>query len=157
MLRKKILLIGLGFILLIVGCEDLLQEDDVYGCTDTKAVNYNSNVNIDDGFHIYSVHPDKSLSPSYIEFSDSTFFSQIGIMHEPKTVKYFDKNFNQNIHYHKGSIALIQDLKISDQIPPGKYTIDATFIYLACDPTKCIPKFDDFSYISLFSASFHSR
>ena len=40
-----------------------------------------------------------------------------------------------------------QDLKISDQIPLGKYTIDATFIYLACDPTKCIPKFDDFSFI----------
>ena len=61
-------------------------------------------VNIDEGFHIYSTHPDKSLSPSYIEFIDSSFFSQIGILHEPKTVKYFDKNFNQNIHYHKKSV-----------------------------------------------------
>ena len=104
-------------------------------------------VNIDEGFHIYSTHPDKSLSPSYIEFTDSSFFSQIGILHEPKTVKYFDKNFNQNIHYHKNSITLIQDLKISESAPIGEHTISATFIYLACDPTKCIPKFDDFSFV----------
>ena len=30
----------------------------------------NIDINIDDGFHIYSVHPEKSLSPSYIEFYD---------------------------------------------------------------------------------------
>ena len=106
----------------------------------------NIDVKIDDGFHIYSVHPKKSLSPSYIEFSDSTFFSKVGIIHEPQTVKYFDKNFNQNIHYHKGSIRLTQDLKISEEINPGIHTIDATFIYLACDPTKCIPRFDSFSF-----------
>ena len=31
-------------------------------------------INIDDGFHIYSVHPEKSLSPTYIDIIDSTFF-----------------------------------------------------------------------------------
>ena len=60
---------------------------------------------------------------------------------------YFDKNFNQNIHYHKKSVTLIQDLKISESAPIGEHTISATFIYLACDPTKCIPKFDDFSFV----------
>ena len=41
---KKLLL----FILLIVGC-DLLKEEDVYGCTDNIACNYNAKANISDG------------------------------------------------------------------------------------------------------------
>ena len=34
-------------------------------------------------FYVYSSHPDKSLSPSNIEWQDSSFFSTIGILKEP--------------------------------------------------------------------------
>ena len=40
---KKLLIIPL----LIVGC-DLLQEEDVYGCTDATACNFNADANIFD-------------------------------------------------------------------------------------------------------------
>ena len=45
------------------------------------------NVEIDEGFHIYSVHPEKSLSPTYVDIVDSMFFSHIGIINEPKPLK----------------------------------------------------------------------
>ena len=29
----------------------------------------------------------------------------------------------------------------------GKHIVEATFEYYACDPTKCIPMYDDFSFV----------
>ena len=46
---KKVLIIAL----LIVGC-DLLQEEDVYGCTDKDACNFNTDANIFDNTCIYA-------------------------------------------------------------------------------------------------------
>ncbi len=46
---KKLLII----LLLIVGC-DLLQEEDVYGCTDANAPNFDADANIFDNSCIYS-------------------------------------------------------------------------------------------------------
>ena len=50
-------------------------------------------VTIDEGYHIYSTHPEGSLSPTYVEISDSTLFSQIGIFNEPVPNKKYDENF----------------------------------------------------------------
>ena len=50
---KKLLII----LLLIVGC-DVLQEEDVYGCTDANASNFDSNANIFDNSCEYSVISD---------------------------------------------------------------------------------------------------
>ena len=44
---KKLLLIGLSFILLIVGCEN--STEPIEGCTDTNADNYNADANTNDG------------------------------------------------------------------------------------------------------------
>ena len=57
-------------------------------------------IDVDDGYYTYSVNPDKSLSPTYIEILDTIYFSQIGIIHEPEPLQKFDKNFNQYIAYH---------------------------------------------------------
>ena len=103
-------------------------------------------VNIDDGYHIYSVHPEKSLSPTYLEVVDTIPFSQIGILHEPEPLKQFDKNFNQYIFYHKNNFELTQDFKLNDNVTIGKHNVNFTLAYLACDPTKCIPKWDDFNF-----------
>ena len=49
MLRKKLLLIAL----LIVGCEETTEPEDVYGCTDDTACNFNADANIFDNSCIY--------------------------------------------------------------------------------------------------------
>jgi len=104
-------------------------------------------VNIKDGYHIYSTNPEKSLASSYIDFKDSTIFSIIGIINEPITNSYYDENFKQQIHYHKDNIQFVQNLKISEDMKIGKHMVEATFEYYACDPTKCIPMYDDFSFV----------
>ena len=44
-------------------------------------------------YFIYSSNPDRSLSPSYIEWEDSSFFSVVGILKEPKVKMKYDPNF----------------------------------------------------------------
>ena len=103
-------------------------------------------VEIDEGFHIYSVHPEKSLSPTYVDIVDSMYFSHIGIINEPKPLKKFDKNFNQDIYYHKENIQLVQNLKLIDNLESKKYLVNGVFEYYACDESMCIPRWDDFSF-----------
>ena len=104
------------------------------------------NIKIDEGFHIYSVHPEKSLSPSYVDIIDSVYFSHIGIINEPKPLKKFDKNFNQDIYYHKNDIQLVKNLKLIENLENKKYLINGVFEYYACDESMCIPRWDDFSF-----------
>ena len=89
-------------------------------------------VDIADGFHIYSVDPSKSLASSYIEFLDTTLFDVVCIMHEPETYVKYDSVFSIDVHYHKNKIKFIQDLKLSDKISSGEYTINSIFNYFAC-------------------------
>ena len=104
------------------------------------------NVEIDDGFHIYSVHPEKSLSPTYVDIIDSVYFSVVGIINEPEPLKKFDKNFNQDIYYHKNNIQLVKNLKLSDSLENNNYKVNGVFEYYACDESMCIPRWDDFSF-----------
>ncbi|MBS30289.1 MAG: hypothetical protein CMG39_03915 [Candidatus Marinimicrobia bacterium] len=104
-------------------------------------------INIDDGFHIYSVHPEKSLSPTYIDIIDSTFFSDLGIINEPIPLKKFDKNFNQDIFYHEDSIQLVKNLNLLDNLKSDSYNVNGVFEYYACDESMCIPRWDDFNFI----------
>ena len=104
------------------------------------------NVEIDEGFHIYSVHPEKSLSPTYIDIIDSVYFSIVGIINEPDPLKKFDKNFNQDIYYHKNNIKLVKNLKLSVSLVNNNYKVNGIFEYYACDESMCIPRWDDFSF-----------
>jgi len=104
------------------------------------------NIEIDEGFHIYSVHPEKSLSPSYVDIIDTVYFSHIGIINEPKPLKKFDKTFNQDIYYHKDDIQLVKNLKLIENLENKKYLINGVFEYYACDASMCIPRWDDFSF-----------
>ncbi|MAZ60945.1 MAG: hypothetical protein CMG50_02055 [Candidatus Marinimicrobia bacterium] len=104
------------------------------------------NIEIDDGFHIYSVHPEKSLSPTYVDIIDSVYFSDIGIINEPEALKKFDKNFNQDIYYHKENIQLVKNLKLSDSLENNNYKVNGVFEYYACDESMCIPRWDNFSF-----------
>ncbi|MDB4859408.1 thioredoxin family protein [Candidatus Marinimicrobia bacterium] len=104
------------------------------------------NVEIDEGFHIYSVHPEKSLSPTYVDIIDSVYFSVVGIINEPEPLKKFDKNFNQDIYYHKNSIQLVKNLKLSESLENNNYKVNGVFEYYACDESMCIPRWDNFSF-----------
>ena len=104
-----------------------------------------ANLKILKNYYVYSSHPEKSLSPSYIEWEDRSYFGAVGILQEPKPKTKYDPMFEMDIGYHTGNIQFKQDLKLGDKLKPGSYSMNGTFVYQACDPTKCIPHWDDFT------------
>ena len=59
-----------------------------------------ADINLKKGYYIYSTHPEKSLSPSYVELEDSSYFDLIGILMEPDPKIKYDSNFDMEIGYH---------------------------------------------------------
>ncbi|MBC8255925.1 MAG: thioredoxin family protein [Candidatus Marinimicrobia bacterium] len=110
-----------------------------------EVVSLSAKMKIAKKFYVYSTHPERSLSPTFIEWEDSSYFSEVGILQEPSSKTKYDPNFKMDIGYHTSQVQFKQDLKISDEIKPGAYTIKGTFVFQVCDPTKCIPHWDDFS------------
>lgn len=108
-------------------------------------ISIKADIKIKKGYHIYSSHPDLTLSPSYFEWMDTTLFSVIGIMDEPMPNIAFAEMFSMDVGKHKKDLILSQSLTISKDAPVGKHSVDGTFIYQACDALKCIPHWDDFT------------
>ena len=119
-----------------------LDRDEVHS---GEVVTLSAKLKIAKDFYVYSTHPEKSLSPSYIEWEDSSFFSNVGILQEPSSKIKYDPMFKMDIGYHTSQVQFRQDLKINENVKPGPYTLNGTFVYQACDPTKCIPHWDDFT------------
>ena len=147
----KLMLIGLFLGTFINGQNDFenavkyslnLDRDEVHS---GEVVTLSAKLKIAKDFYVYSTHPEKSLSPSYIEWEDSSFFSNVGILQEPSSKTKYDPMFKMDIGYHTSQVQFRQDLKINENVKPGPYTLNGTFVYQACDPTKCIPHWDDFS------------
>ena len=118
---------------------------DSYRNSETAVLEFD--INIEKKFHIYSTDPNLALNPTSTEFYDTTYFEIIGILEEPDPVIKYDANFDQNLGIHKNSFTLSQKLKLASNLKPGEYEITGSFNYLACDPVKCIPKWDDFSVL----------
>ena len=147
----KLMLIGLFLGTFINGQNDFenavkyslnLDRDEVHS---GEVVTLSAKLKIAKDFYVYSTHPEKSLSPSYIEWEDSSFFSNVGILQEPSSKTKYDPMFKMDIGYHTSQVQFRQDLKINENVKPGPYTLNGTFVYQACDPTKCIPHWDDFT------------
>ncbi|MDP7027057.1 MAG: cytochrome c biogenesis protein CcdA [Candidatus Marinimicrobia bacterium] len=150
-LVRKLMLIGFFLGTFINGQNDFenavkyslnLDRDEVHS---GEVVTLSAKLKIAKDFYVYSTHPEKSLSPSYIEWEDSSFFSNVGILQEPSSKTKYDPMFKMDIGYHTSQVQFRQDLKINEDVKPGLYPLNGTFVYQACDPTKCIPHWDDFT------------
>ena len=100
-------------------------------------------IKIDKGFHIYSTDFDKSLSPTYVEFEDSTIISSFGKFKEPNPKKKYDPNFDMDVYYHMGEIKLSLPFTTSTDVPYGERDFNFMLYYLACEQSMCIPNYDD--------------
>lgn len=103
-------------------------------------------INVADNFHIYSTNEEKSLRPTELEFYDSTFFDYYGEFTEPAPIIKYDKNFDMDVGIHKKKFRISKPLTVSKKLKPGEYKIEGTLVYLACDPSMCIPVWDDFEF-----------
>ena len=103
-------------------------------------------VKVADNFHIYSTNPENSLRPTEVEFYDSTKFDFYGDFEEPKPTIKYDKNFDMDVGILKKNFRISKNLTVSKSLKPGTYKIESTLVYLACDPSMCIPMWDDFEF-----------
>ncbi len=101
-------------------------------------------INIQKGFHIYSVHPEMSLFPTDVEFADSSFFTAIGIFEEPASHIKYDASLGMTIGSHYGAFSITRELILNPDLDPGEYLLEGTLTFQACDETRCIPKWEDF-------------
>ena len=104
-----------------------------------------ADITIKEGFYTYSSHPDLTLTPSHFEWIDTTLFSSIGIMNEPKPTIKFVELFQMDVGKHINSIILSQEIVLADDAKLGQHMLEGTFIYQVCDIKQCIPHWDDFS------------
>ena len=106
-----------------------------------------ADIKIKKGYHIYASHPKLTLTPSYFEWIDTTLFSSLGIMNEPKPKLEFVKSFDMDVGKHINNVVLSQEIILANYVSPGKYDLEGTFIFQVCDVTKCIPHWDDFTIV----------
>ena len=102
-------------------------------------------INIDKGYFIYSTDPDLSLSPTKINWTDTTLFADKSIFIEPTPKVKYDEAFDMDVSYHTESIKLEQYLEFSPNMENGIKKIDGTLFYQVCDIKNCVRKEDYFS------------
>ena len=100
-------------------------------------------IDIENGFFIYSTNQEKSLSPTKVLWPDSTIFIDSSIFYEPEPKIKFDTNFEMDVGYHIGSVTLEQNFLTSKNLIQ-KNKINGKLFYQACDVKQCIRYYDDF-------------
>ena len=116
--------------------------------TDLRAgetIVFSADIEVEKEYYIYASHPDLTLTPSYFEWIDTTLFSTLGIMNEPKPIVKFVESLKMDVGKHINSVVLSQEIVLANNVQPGQHILEGTFIYQVCDVTKCIPHWDDFS------------
>ncbi len=148
---KKLIKLGLTvlfFTVTLLGQSKYLQFSGKFDRQTVRrgeTVTLTLDVKINRGFHVYSVHPELSLSPTSFDWSDTLFFQTIGILQEADPELKFDENFNQTIGIHEGRFKITQQLVIAGDVSSGQHDLTGTLTYLACDATRCIPQWDDYT------------
>jgi len=147
-LYRNILLLLMSGLLFSIESSDIVKyvfSIDRADIRKGETIVLSTDINVEKEYYIYSSHPDLTLTPSYFEWMDTSLFSSIGIMNEPKPNVRFVKSFNMNVGKHFNNVVLTQELVLAKKIKSGTYNLEGTFIYQVCDVTKCIPHWDDFT------------
>ena len=69
-----------------------------------EVISLTADLKIMKDFYVYSSHPEQSLSPTYIEWEDSSYFSKVGILQEPPPKTKYDPMFEMDIGYHTSQV-----------------------------------------------------
>jgi thiol:disulfide interchange protein len=102
---------------------------------------------IDEPWHIYSIHKNKSkeaqdIFPTEILFSKSVDFSLVGKLKESKPVTEFDKVWEAVVSFHPKNATFTQHIKLNTK---GKVKIKGSYEAQACTDEMCTrPPVDKF-------------
>jgi thioredoxin:protein disulfide reductase len=146
MIRKRLVFITMLFLMLntsFASVTSYLTIDNV-NPKSGEIITLNFEMEMDEGFHIYSTNFDMPF-PTEIIFKDSVAFDRLGKIIEPKPHVKFDKNFEQNVESYEGQMSFIQKMHIRENLKSGEYVISGSISYLSCNEATCIPHDDEFS------------
>jgi len=108
------------------------------------------NVNIEEGFYIYSMYYDCAPIPTTIKFEENEDYQIIGEIQAIGDKKKFDDIFECEYNYFKEKATYIQKVKVLNNSPSP---LTGTYDYQACNDSKCIPYFGNKFSISTKNAT----
>ena len=122
------------------------KDRDVYRLGEYLKLTYD--IIVQEDYHIYSTDSLKAPvgGETYIEFYDSLIIKKVGNLDEPIPITKFDKNFNQETSFHKGSFSFVQIINLDHSIEQDEkeYEIEGSLYATACDPSQCVRIIEDF-------------
>ncbi|MBL4706963.1 MAG: thioredoxin family protein [Flavobacteriales bacterium] len=101
---------------------------------------------IDEGWHLYSQTLPSDDGPIATEFTfkESTNFSLIGKVKEPKAKIEYDPNFDMDLNYFEEGVTFVQEIKSNSK---AAYTVTAEVYSMVCDEERCLPpEYIDFEF-----------
>lgn len=92
------------------------------------------------GWHIYAVNKiAEGPVPSRVTVTGQGVVDEVGRTEEPEPVSRYDEGFQKETFYHEGTVIFETPVRISSTLEPGHYSLSASLLYQACDPTICYP------------------
>ena len=97
---------------------------------------------IEGNWHIYSTkQPDGGPVKTTFKFDQSSGYSLLGAVSEPKYITKYEKSFSMDVHYFESSVVFQQKIKLHSPSAVVKGTVN----FMACNDQKCLPP-DDVSF-----------
>lgn len=95
---------------------------------------------IADGWHLYSQHIGEGIGPvptAFVIDKKKKFYKTIGETTEPVAITEYDKNFEGELSFFKGTVTFEQKLNVKQS---GELSGHITF--MLCDDEMCLPPVD---------------
>ncbi|PCI96441.1 MAG: hypothetical protein COB15_10175 [Flavobacteriales bacterium] len=92
-------------------------------------------------WHVYAANlpPEAFSLPTEVEPEQSSNYTVVGKVLEPKPEFYHDDAADEDIYQHSNSFTLKRKIKISSK---KDFTLKGRFSFQTCDETHCLPPFD---------------
>lgn len=91
-------------------------------------------------WHIYSQFiADGGPIATSFKFNESEDYTLVGKVVEPKSTKYFDKNFDMEVKYFSNEVVFKQKIKRNTK---SEFSISGVINFMCCDDSKCLPPED---------------
>jgi thiol:disulfide interchange protein DsbD len=93
---------------------------------------------MEEHWHIYGVYlPEEATPlPTAFLFTETDDYCLIGKLKEPKPIKEFDPNFEEELQYHEGTVTFKQRIKVNTS---KDFILKAERSFMVCNEFTCLP------------------
>lgn len=93
---------------------------------------------MEEHWHIYAVYlpEDATPIPTGFIFKESKDYSLLGKIKEPKPIKEFDPNFEEELQYHEGVVTFTQRVQVNTD---KDFTLSVERSFMVCNEFTCLP------------------